>query len=100
MAMQGAIARICHKYHDRIPWTSACFQFGERTEEGRPFDRTGTDKWSIIHQYMVEREYSTVGMEDLLGGQMDRIEKLMDKYDERNKSAVEAQAKVVDLELE
>src|SRR4051812_9536397 len=100
MAMQGAIARICHKYHDLIPRTSAYFQFGERTEDGRPFDRTGTDKWSIIHQYMVEREYSTVGMEDVLRGQMDGIEKLMDKYDARDKSAVEAQAKIVDLELE
>src|SRR4051812_41474774 len=100
MAIQGAIARICHKYHDRIPRTSVYFQFGERTKDGRPFDRTGTDKWSIIHQYMVEREYSTVGMEDILRGQMVGIEKLMDKYDERNKSAVEAQAKIVDLELE
>ena len=100
MAMQGAIARICHKYHDLIPRTSAYFQFGERTEDGRPFDRTGTDKWSIIHQYMVEREYSTVGMEDVLRGQMDGIEKLMDKYDARDKVAVEAQAKIVDLELE
>src|SRR3954447_7099609 len=100
MAMQGAIARICHKYHDRIPRTLAYFQFGEQTEDGCPFDRTGTDKWSIIHQYMVEREYSTVGMEDILRGQMVGIEKLMDKYDERNKSAMEAQAKVVDLELE
>src|SRR4051812_43427848 len=45
MAMHGAIARICHKYHDRIPWTLAYFQFGERTEDGRPFDRTGNDKW-------------------------------------------------------
>src|SRR4051812_24199726 len=49
---------------------------------------------------MVEREYSTVGMEDVLRGQMDGIEKLMDKYDARDKSAVEAQAKIVDLELE
>src|SRR4051812_37023712 len=100
VAMQDAIARICHKYHDLIPRTSAYFQFGERTEDGRPFDRTGTDKWSIIHQYMVEREYATVGMEDVLRGHMDGIEKLTDKHDERNKSAVEAQAKIVDLELE
>src|SRR3954470_20806426 len=39
-------------------------------------------------------------MEDILRGQMVGIEKLMDKHDERKKSAVEAQAKVVDLELE
>src|SRR3954468_1097959 len=100
MAMQGAFAHIYHKYHDRIPRTSAYFQFGERTEDGRPFDHTGTDKWSIIHQYMVEREYSIVGMEDVLRGQMDGIEKLMDKHDARDKSVVEAQAKIVDLELE
>src|SRR4051812_41725733 len=31
MAMQGDGARICHKYHDRIPRTSAYFQFGEQT---------------------------------------------------------------------
>src|SRR3954452_22757807 len=100
MVMQGAIACIFHKYHDHIPRTSAYFQFGERTEDGRPFARTRTDKWSIIHQYMVESEYSTVGMEDVLRGQMDGIEKLMDKHDERNKSAVEVKAKIVDLELE
>src|SRR3954447_22336150 len=46
------------------------------------------------------REFSTVGMEDLLREQLVGIEKLMDKYDEKNKSAVEAQAKVLDLELE
>src|SRR3954447_11960982 len=41
IAMQGAIARICHKYHDRIHRTSPYFQFGERTEEGHLVEREG-----------------------------------------------------------
>ena len=41
VAMQDAIARICHKYHDHIPRTSAYFQFGERTEDGHAVERAG-----------------------------------------------------------
>ena len=58
VAMQGAIARICHKYHDRIPRTSAYYQFGERTEDGHPVDRDDTERWALIHRYEIERESS------------------------------------------
>jgi hypothetical protein len=35
IAMKGAIAPICHKYHDDIPTTLGFFYFGERTEGGK-----------------------------------------------------------------
>jgi hypothetical protein len=41
IAMQGAIARICGKYHYLIPLTSAYGIFGERSGEGYPVDRRG-----------------------------------------------------------
>jgi hypothetical protein len=47
IAMQGAIARICCKYHDYIPVTSAYWMFGERTEEGNPVDHRGQEFHSI-----------------------------------------------------
>jgi hypothetical protein len=34
IAMQGAIARICPKYHEEIPLTSGYYYFGERNKEG------------------------------------------------------------------
>ena len=66
VAMQGAIARICHNYHGRIPRISAYFQFEERTEDGHPVDRDDTEKWAIIPRYEIEREFSAVGMENLM----------------------------------
>jgi hypothetical protein len=47
IAMQGAIARICCKYHDYIPVTSAYWMFGEHTEEGNPVDHRGQEFHSI-----------------------------------------------------
>jgi hypothetical protein len=47
VAMQGAIACICHKYHNIIPRTSAYHHFGERREDGNPIDRRGTEYQSI-----------------------------------------------------
>ena len=91
MAMQGAIARICHKYHDRIPRTSAYSQFGERTEEGDPVEREGADRWTIIHRYLMEREFSTANMENLLRVQLAGIEELKEKLKDRIRRVVHAQ---------
>jgi hypothetical protein len=41
IAMQGAIARICGKYHYLIPLTSAYGIFGERSREGYPVNCRG-----------------------------------------------------------
>ncbi|KAK1646523.1 hypothetical protein QYE76_064328 [Lolium multiflorum] len=41
IAIQGAIARIRHKFHRKIPPTSPYYQFGERAENGTPLRRMG-----------------------------------------------------------
>jgi hypothetical protein len=48
IAMQGAIARICHKYRDLIPLTSAYGIFGEHSEGGYPVDRRGQEFHSLL----------------------------------------------------
>ena len=90
-AMQSAIARVCHKYHDRIPRTSAYFQFGERTEDGHPVDRDDTEKWAIIHRYEIEREFAAVGMENLMKRQIAGIDELQETIKDRNRRVVHAQ---------
>lgn len=91
VAMQGDIARICHKYHHRIPRTSAYFQFGERTEDGHPVDREGTDRWSLIHRYEIEREFSAAGMENLMRRQLAGIDALQGKLTDMVRRVVHAQ---------
>jgi hypothetical protein len=54
-AMQGALARICHKYRDLIPWTSAYGMFGERSEGGFPVDRRGQEFHSLLRCYLSKR---------------------------------------------
>jgi hypothetical protein len=60
IAMQGAIAPICHKYHDDIPTTLGFFYFGERTEGGNPIDCRGEEDHSFCCTYFTEREHSSV----------------------------------------
>jgi hypothetical protein len=81
IAMQGAIARICCKYHDFIPRTLAYWMFGECTEEGNPVDLRGQEFHSICQSYFTEREYNIVNLEDMLKKQismMDQFRQLMD----------------------
>jgi hypothetical protein len=70
IAMQGAIARICHEYHDDIPTTSGFFYFGDRTEEGNPIDRRGEEAHSFCRTYFTEREHSSVCLEKMLRKQI------------------------------
>jgi hypothetical protein len=81
IAMQGAIARICCKYHDFIPRTSAYWMFGEHSKEGNPVDCRGQEFHSICQSYFTEREYNIVNLEDMLKKQisvMDQFRQLMD----------------------
>ena len=98
VAMQGAIARICHRYRDHIPRTSAYFQFGERTEDGRPVDPEGDDRWTIIHRFMIEREFSAVGMEDLLRVQLAGIDDLKEQLKDKIRGMVHAQGLAMDID--
>jgi hypothetical protein len=78
IAMQGAIARICYKYHHHFSLTTPYYQFGERNEEGCAMDRRGLETHSLFWTYMTEREYSAMNTEDMLTRQI----KLMDKFRE------------------
>jgi hypothetical protein len=66
IAIQGAIARIRHKFHRKIPPTSPYYHFGERSEDGTPLRRTSTRNNSICRNYMTEREFVSASSELLL----------------------------------
>ncbi|KAK1610264.1 hypothetical protein QYE76_033937 [Lolium multiflorum] len=66
IAIQGAIARIRHKFHCMIPPTSPYYHFGERSEDGTPLRRTGTRDDTMCRTYMAEREFVSASSEKLL----------------------------------
>jgi hypothetical protein len=78
IAMQGAIARICYKYHHCFSSTTPYYHFGERDEEGCAMDRRNLENYSLFRTYMTKREYSAVNTEDMLKKQI----MLMDKFRE------------------
>jgi hypothetical protein len=60
IAMQGAIARIHHKYRAHIPRPSAYGMIGERSVGGHVVDRRGQEFHSLLRGYLTERERCTV----------------------------------------
>jgi hypothetical protein len=66
IAMRGAMARICHKHHNRFSSTTPYYHFGERNKEVSAMDRRSIEFHSLYRTYMTEREYSAVSMEDML----------------------------------
>ena len=66
IAIQGAIARIRHKFHRKIPPTSPYYQFGERAGDGTPLRRIGARNESVCRNYMIEREFVSANTEMLL----------------------------------
>jgi hypothetical protein len=66
IAIQGAIARIRHKFHHKIPPTSPYYHFGERSEDGTPLRRISTRNNSVCRDYMTEREFVSASSEMLL----------------------------------
>jgi hypothetical protein len=71
IAMQGAIARICHKYRAFIPYPSAYGLFGECSVGGFAVDRRGQEFHSLLRGYLTERECCSVNLEDMLKKQID-----------------------------
>ena len=100
VAMQGAIARICHKYHHRIARTSAYHQFGERTEDGEAVFRNDSEMRTLIHRYEVEREFSASGMEQLMRVQLHNIDHLKDILQDKNEVIAKTQDLVESLDGE
>ena len=62
VAMQCAIAHICHKYRTRLTHGSAYRLFAERDMEGEVVDRRH-QHLALIRRYLMEREFTTVNME-------------------------------------
>jgi hypothetical protein len=86
IAMQGAIAQICYKYHHRFSSTTPYYLFEECNEEGSVIDRRSTESHSIPRTYMTEKEYITVNMENMLKRQillMDKFREAMDITSQR-----------------
>jgi hypothetical protein len=86
IAMQGAVARICHKYHHRFSSTTPYYLFGECNEEANTMDWRSTESHSIPRTYMTEREYINVNMENMLKKQillMDKFREAMDITSQR-----------------
>jgi hypothetical protein len=84
--MQGDVARICHKYHNRFSSTTPYYLFGERDEEGSAMDRRSTESYSIYQTYMIEREYIAISTEDMLKKQillMDQFREVLDITSQR-----------------
>jgi hypothetical protein len=77
VAMQGAIARVCHKYRTSIPLDSPFRQFGTRREDGRVFFRHG-DSQTLTLSYLHEREVGSRKMEQMLRAQVDVMDELVD----------------------
>jgi hypothetical protein len=64
--MQGAIARIRHKYRTLIPRPSAYGMIGEWSVGGHVVDRRGQEFHSLLRGYLTERERCSVNLEDML----------------------------------
>jgi hypothetical protein len=95
IAMQGAIARICHKYRDLIPWTSSYGMFGERSEGGLPVDRRGQEFHSLLRGYLTERECCSVNLEDMLRKQIHNMDQFRGLMDLATKRIMETESALV-----
>jgi regulator of replication initiation timing len=84
IAMQGAIAHICHKYHDNIPMTSGLYYFGEHIEEGNAIDRRGEEAHSYCRTYFTERDHSIVRLENMLKKQISIMDSFRNLFKEVN----------------
>ena len=86
--MQGAIARVFHKYRTSIPLDSPFRQFGTRREDGRVFFRHG-DSQTLTLSYLHEREVGSTKMELMLRAQVAVMDELKDAVKETKQQAEE-----------
>jgi hypothetical protein len=66
IAMQGAVACICHKNHHRFSSTTPYYLSRECNEEGNAMDRRSTESHTIPQTYMTERGYIAVNTKNML----------------------------------
>jgi hypothetical protein len=95
IAMQGAIARICHKYRSLIPYPTAYGMFGERSVGGLAVDRRGQEFHSLLRGYLTERECCSVNLEDMLKKQIDNQDQFRGLMDLATKRIMETESALV-----
>jgi hypothetical protein len=92
IAMKGAVARLCHKYHNRLCLATPYYLFGERNEEGSAMDRRSTESYFIPQTYMTEKEYITINTENMLKRQILLMEKLREAMDITSQRIITAES--------
>jgi hypothetical protein len=95
IAMQGAIARICHKYHQMIPTTSPYYNFGECSADGTPVDRTDEEEHSVCRSYLTEREFVFASTEVLLTKQVAMMDDAREVVKQCNTRVMQAEAALI-----
>jgi hypothetical protein len=95
IAMQGAIARIRHKYRAHIPRPSAYRMIGERSVGGHVVDRRDQEFHSLLRGYLTERERCTVNLEDMLKKQIIHQDKFRDIMDLTTKRIIETESALI-----
>jgi hypothetical protein len=98
IAMQGAIARIRHKYRAHIPRPSAYGMIGERSVGGHVVDRRGQEFHSLLRGYLTERERCTVNLEDMLKKQIINQDRFRDLMDLTTKKIMETESALIMLD--
>jgi hypothetical protein len=98
IAMQGAIARIRHKYRAHIPRPSAYRMIGERSVGGHVVDRRDQEFHSLLRGYLTERERCTVNLEDMLKKQIINQDKFRDIMDLTTKRIIETESALIMLD--
>jgi hypothetical protein len=98
IAMQGAIARIRHKYGAHIPRPSAYGMIGERSVGGHVVDRRGQEFHSLLRGYLTERERCTVNLEDMLKKQIINQDRFRDLMDLTTKRIMETESALLMLD--
>jgi hypothetical protein len=92
IAIQGAIARICHKFHQVIPPTSPYYNFGEHTEDGTPVDRSAEEDQTGCRAYLTEREFLSSSIEKLLRKQIAIMDEAREVLKQCNVRVTQAEA--------
>jgi hypothetical protein len=98
IAMQGAIARIRHKYRAHIPRPSAYGMIGERSVGGHVVDRRDQEFHSLLRGYLTERERCTVNLEDMLKKQIINQDQFRDLMDLTTKRIMETESALIMLD--
>ena len=97
IAMQGAIARICYKYHSSISRDHPFSMFGERMENGRPVYR-GNYYRTLPQRYFAEREVSSARTEAMMSTLVAIMDHLKDEVVKGNETLEQMEHTILALD--